>query len=51
MRHDRHYVEELASLRGGPIGRLIQIDRLDPNPSQPRVVFGELEDLVASIRE
>lgn len=51
MRHDRHYVEELASLRGGPIGRLIQIDRLEPNPSQPRVEFGELDDLVASIRE
>lgn len=51
MRHDRHYVEELASLRGGPIGRMIQIDRLEPNPSQPRVEFGDLDDLVASIRE
>lgn len=51
MRHDRHYVEELESLRGGPIGRMIPIDRLEPNPSQPRVEFGQLDELVDSIRE
>jgi ParB family chromosome partitioning protein len=51
MRHDRHYVEELASLRGAPIGRMIAIDRLEPNPKQPRIEFGDLEELVASIRE
>lgn len=51
MRHDRHYVEELAAQRGAPIGRMIALDRLEPNPSQPRVEFGELADLVASIRE
>ena len=51
MRHDRHYVEELASLRGAPIGRMIPIDRLEPNPHQPRVEFGELDELVASIVE
>lgn len=51
MRHDRHYVEELASLRGAPIGRMIPIDRLEPNPQQPRIEFGDLEELVASIRE
>ncbi len=51
MRHDRHYVEELSSQRGGPIGRMIPIDRLEPNPSQPRVEFGDLDELVSSIRE
>ncbi|MBI1761583.1 MAG: ParB/RepB/Spo0J family partition protein [Acidobacteria bacterium] len=51
MRHDRHYVEELASLRGAPIGRMIPIDRLEPNPQQPRIEFGDLEELIASIRE
>lgn len=51
MRHDRHYVEELSSPHGAPVGRMISIDRLEPNPSQPRVEFGELEDLIASIRE
>lgn len=51
MRHDRHYVEELASLRGAPIGRMIPIDRLEPNPQQPRIEFGDLNELIASVRE
>jgi ParB family transcriptional regulator, chromosome partitioning protein len=51
MRHDRHYVEELSSLRGGPIGRMIAIDRLEPNPNQPRIEIGELDELIASIKE
>lgn len=51
MRHDRHYVEELSSLRGAPIGKMIAIEKLEPNPQQPRVDMGELEDLIASIKE
>lgn len=51
MRHDRHYVEELASQRGAPIGKMIAIEKLEPNPQQPRVDMGELEDLIASIKE
>src|SRR5262245_33059240 len=51
MRHDRHYVEELSSLRGTPIGRMIAIDRLEPNPNQPRIEIGELDELIASIKE
>ena len=51
MRHDRHYVEELSSLRGAPIGRMIPIDRLEPNPQQPRIEFGDLDELIASVRE
>jgi len=51
MKHDRHYVEELASQRSAPIGRMIVIERLEPNPNQPRVEFGDLEELIASIRE
>lgn len=51
MRHDRHYVEELASLRGTPIGRMIGIEKLEPNPQQPRIDMGELEELIASIKE
>jgi ParB family transcriptional regulator, chromosome partitioning protein len=51
MRHDRHYVEELSSLRGAPIGRMISIDRLEPNPNQPRIEIGELDELTASIKE
>ncbi len=51
MRHDAHYVEELAGQRPTPIGRMISIDQLDPNPEQPRVEVGDLADLTASILE
>jgi len=51
MRHDEHYVEALAASAGVPIGRLIPIDRIDPNPSQPRQVMGDLTELIASIAE
>ncbi len=51
MRHDAHYVEELAGQRPTPVGRLIALDQLDPNPEQPRVEIGDLADLTASIKE
>jgi ParB family chromosome partitioning protein len=51
MRHDRHYVEELASLRGAPIGKMIAIEKLEPNPQQPRIEMGDLADLIASVKE
>jgi ParB family chromosome partitioning protein len=51
MRHDAHYVEELAQHRPTPIGRMIALEKLDPNPDQPRVEIGDLEDLTASIKE
>lgn len=52
LRHDQsHYVEQLAARSSGaPIGRLIPIERLEPNPNQPRIEFGDLGDLVESIR-
>ena len=51
MRHDAHYVEELAAHRPTPVGRLIALERLEPNPEQPRVEVGDLAELTASIRE
>jgi ParB family chromosome partitioning protein len=51
MRHDEHYVEALASSAGRPIGRMIPIDQIDPNPNQPRQVMGDLSELMASIAE
>ena len=51
MRHDEHYVEALAASAGTPIGRLVPIDRIDPNPGQPRQVMGDLSELMASILE
>lgn len=51
MRHDTHFVEQLARPSGEPIGRFIAIREIDPNPSQPRQSMGDLSDLTASIRE
>jgi ParB family chromosome partitioning protein len=51
MRHDAHYVEELSQHRPAQIGRMIPLDQIDPNPEQPRVDFGDLTELTASIAE
>jgi ParB family chromosome partitioning protein len=51
MRHDSHFVEEITSNRSESIGRLIDIDRIEPNPHQPRKSFGDLSEMVASIKE
>jgi ParB family chromosome partitioning protein len=51
MRHDEHYVEALTSSAGAPVGRVVPIDTIDPNPNQPRQVMGDLSELMASIAE
>lgn len=52
LRHDTHYVELLTGTTGGaPVGRMIPIDKLAPNPGQPRVEIGDLTELIASIKE
>jgi ParB family chromosome partitioning protein len=51
MRHDQHYVEALAASAGAPLGRMVPIDQVDPNPDQPRQIMGDLSELMASISE
>ena len=51
MRHDSHYVEALAASSGAPVGRMVPIEQLDPNPDQPRQAMGDLSELMASIAE
>ena len=51
MRHDAHYVEELSQHQPAAVGRMIAIDKIDPNPEQPRSDFGDLTELTASIAE
>jgi len=51
MRHDPHFVEQLARPSGVPVGRLIPLEDIDPNPNQPRQSLGDLSELTASIRE
>jgi ParB family chromosome partitioning protein len=51
MRHDTHFVEAITSGRRHGIGRMVEIERVDPNPHQPRKDFGDLADLVQSVKE
>jgi ParB family transcriptional regulator, chromosome partitioning protein len=51
MRHDAHYVETLTSFSGASVGRMIPIDKIRPNPEQPRKLLGDLRDLTESVRE
>ena len=51
MRHDAHYVETLTSFSGASVGRMIPIDKIRPNPDQPRKTIGDIRELTDSIRE
>jgi ParB family chromosome partitioning protein len=51
MRHDTHFVDQLVRPGGETIGRLVPIEDIEPNPQQPRQTLGDLEELIASIRE
>jgi ParB family chromosome partitioning protein len=50
MRHDAHYVEELAKTQR-TIGRVIAIEKISPNPEQPRTEIGDLTELTNSIKQ
>lgn len=50
MRHDSHYVEDLAG-KNRAIGRTIPINLIEPNPEQPRTEIGDLAELSGSIKE
>ena len=51
MRHDAHYVEQLTSFSGAAVGRMIPVDKIRPNPDQPRKALGDLRELTESIEE
>lgn len=51
MRHDAHYVEELSRPQPESVGKFLPIDLIDPNPLQPRVEIGDLNELTESIKE
>jgi len=51
MRHDAHYVESLTAYSSASIGRMLPIDKVQPNPEQPRKTLGDLRELTESIRE
>lgn len=51
MRHSAHFVDELAVRHEAPVGKMVPLSALQPNPRQPRTEIGELQDLVESIRD
>ncbi len=51
MRHEPHFVEELTSRHEAPIGRLVPLSEIEPDPRQPRSAMGDLSELAASIRD
>jgi ParB family chromosome partitioning protein len=51
MRHDTHFVDELAARHEVPVGRMMPLSAIEPDPHQPRSAMGELDELVASIRD
>ena len=51
MRHDNHYVDLISARQSGPLIRMISLDKIDPSPRQPRNQLGNMQDLMASIKE
>ncbi len=51
MRHDVHFVDQLGRPGGEPVGRMVPIEDIEPNPHQPRHHMGDLTELIASVRE
>ncbi|MEO8216051.1 MAG: ParB/RepB/Spo0J family partition protein, partial [Acidobacteriota bacterium] len=51
MRHDSHFVDELAKRSSAAVGMMIPLSMIEPNPEQPRTNMGNLEELAASIRD
>lgn len=51
MRHEPHFVEELAARHEMSLGKFVPLSAIEPDPNQPRTALGDLSDLVASIRD
>jgi ParB family chromosome partitioning protein len=50
MRHDRHFVEELANTPTTSVGFMLSVERIETNREQPRANLGDLNELAASIK-
>jgi len=50
MRHDPHFVELIASKSPAPRIRMIPIEKIEPNPRQPRSELGNIQELMDSIK-
>lgn len=51
MRHDNHYVDLIEEKLYGPRIRMLPINKIVPSPHQARTELGNIEELMASIKE
>lgn len=51
MRADTHFVEHITAGHSATVGRMIETERVKPNPTQPRREMPGIKDLAESIRE
>jgi len=51
MRHENHYVDLIEEKLYGPRIRMISVDKIDPSAHQARTELGDIEELMASIKE
>ncbi len=51
MRHEAHFVEELAARHSAAVGHMEPVSAIEPDPEQPRASMGDLSELVGSIRD
>jgi ParB family chromosome partitioning protein len=51
MRHDAHFVEDLTVGDNEPIGKMLPVSMIEPDPVQPRSNMGDMGQLADSIRD
>ncbi|MEM1182059.1 MAG: ParB/RepB/Spo0J family partition protein [Acidobacteriota bacterium] len=51
MRHTSHFVDELTARNDQPVGRVVPLASVIPDPKQPRSTMGELGELAKSIED
>lgn len=51
MRHGAHFVEELTTRAETPIGKMVPLSAVEPDPDQPRSTMGDLTELASSIQD
>ena len=51
MRHSSHFVEELTTRNETPVGKMVPLSAVEPDPSQPRTTMGDLTELTNSVKD
>ena len=51
LRHSSHFVDELTSRNETPVGKLVPLSAIEPDPGQPRSTMGDLTELANSIKD